>query len=128
MLILFIDGARDENFNPFIGDEEKFKKMEEELTKRQIQKLTAKQMQAHEDNNKWEKDRMLRSGVVTQLEVDTDFPDDQEARVQLLVHNTKPPFLDGRIVFTKQQEAVLSVKDPTSDLAVWVMVRKWLHY
>ena len=55
---------------------------------------------------------------MTQLEVDTDFDDDQEARVQLLIHNTKPPFLDGRIVFTKQQEPVLTVKDPTSDLAV----------
>jgi pre-mRNA-splicing factor ATP-dependent RNA helicase DHX38/PRP16 len=61
---------------------------------------------------------MLRSGVVSQISVDTDFDDDQEARVQLLIHNAKPPFLDGRIVFTKQQEAVLSVKDPTSDLAV----------
>ena len=61
---------------------------------------------------------MLTSGVVGEVEVDTDFDDDQEARVQLLVHNTKPPFLDGRIVFTKQQEPVLTVKDPTSDLAV----------
>lgn len=133
------DGARDEGFNPFQGDEEKFKKMEEELTKKQIQKLTARQRSANEgmysslvyfmylfadlllenvDNNRWEKNRLLTSGVVTQLEVDTDFDDDQEARVKLLVHNTKPPFLDGRIVFTKQQEPVMTVKDPTSDLAV----------
>ena len=42
------DGARDENFNPFVGDEAKFKKMEDELTKRQIQKLTAKQAQQNE--------------------------------------------------------------------------------
>lgn len=65
---------------------------------------------------------MLRSGVVSQLSVDTDFEDDQEARVHLLVHNSKPPFLDGRIVFTKQQEPVLSVKDPTSDLAVRIYI------
>ena len=29
----------------------------------------------------------------------------------------KPPFLDGRIVFTTQQEMVSVVKDPTSDMA-----------
>ena len=36
----------------------------------------------------------------------------------LLVHDTKPPFLDGRIVFTKQAEMVLPVKDATSDMAM----------
>ncbi len=29
-----------------------------------------------------------------------------------------PPFLDGRIVFTKQQEPVIPIKDPTSDMAM----------
>jgi hypothetical protein len=42
------NGARDESFNPFQGDDDKFKKMEEELTKRQIQKLTARQRLANE--------------------------------------------------------------------------------
>jgi pre-mRNA-splicing factor ATP-dependent RNA helicase DHX38/PRP16 len=36
-----------------------------------------------------------------------------------LVHDIKPPFLDGRVVFTKQVEAVQSVKDPTSDMAIF---------
>ena len=36
----------------------------------------------------------------------------------LLVHDTKPPFLDGRAVLTKQAEMVLPVKDPTSDMAM----------
>lgn len=53
---------------------------------------------------------MLTSGVVQKLEVDDDFEDDQEARVHLLVHNIVPPFLDGRIVFTKQPEPVVPVK------------------
>ncbi|CAG8761218.1 15668_t:CDS:2, partial [Acaulospora morrowiae] len=52
-------------------------------------------------------------------EMDLDFEDDSETRVHLLVHDIKPPFLDGRMVFTKQLEAVQSVKDPTSDLAVF---------
>ena len=38
--------------------------------------------------------------------------------MHLLVHNIVPPFLDGRIVFTKTMEPVIPVKDPTSDLAV----------
>ena len=35
-----------------------------------------------------------------------------------MVHNIIPPFLDGRIVFTKQQEPVIPIKDPTSDMAM----------
>jgi pre-mRNA-splicing factor ATP-dependent RNA helicase DHX38/PRP16 len=42
-----------------------------------------------------------------------------QARVHLLVHDLKPPFLDGRMVFTKQLEAVQSVRDPTSDMSVF---------
>jgi pre-mRNA-splicing factor ATP-dependent RNA helicase DHX38/PRP16 len=38
-----------------------------------------------------------------------------EERVILMVHDIKPPFLDGRIVFTKQTEAVQVVKDPNGD-------------
>lgn len=50
---------------------------------------------------------MLTSGVVHRLEVDEDFEEDSAARVHLLVHNLVPPFLDGRIVFTKQVSAFL---------------------
>jgi pre-mRNA-splicing factor ATP-dependent RNA helicase DHX38/PRP16 len=47
-----------------------------------------------------------------------DFDDEEEARITLLVHDARPPFLDGRTVFTKQSEPVMPVKDPTSDMAV----------
>ena len=53
---------------------------------------------------------MLRSGAVTRLDYDDDFDEDNEARVHLLVHNIVPPFLDGRIVFTKQPEPVVPVR------------------
>lgn len=53
---------------------------------------------------------MLRSGVVSKVSYDDDFEEDNEARVHLLVHNTVPPFLDGRIVFTKQPEPVIPIK------------------
>jgi hypothetical protein len=53
---------------------------------------------------------MLTSGVVHKLEVDEDFEEENEAKVHLLVHNIVPPFLDGRIVFTKQPEPVVPIK------------------
>ena len=48
----------------------------------------------------------------------TEFEDEDENRVILLVHDTKPPFLDRRVVFTKQAEPIMPVKDPTSDIAI----------
>lgn len=58
----------------------------------------------------WETNRMLRSGVVAKMNFDEDFEDENEARVHLQVHNIVPPFLDGRIVFTKQPEPVIPLK------------------
>lgn len=55
---------------------------------------------------------MLTSGVVQRLEVDEDFEEDNATKVHLLVHNLVPPFLDGRIVFTKQ------VSDPERENTV----------
>lgn len=63
-----------------------------------------------QDNELWERNRMLTSGVVQTVDVDEDFDEESEARVHLLVHNIVPPFLDGRIVFTKQPEPVIPVK------------------
>ncbi len=113
-------GVADEN-NPFLGDENEFKKKEEDLKKKAMPlsgKQRMRQMQYNEDNEKWEENRMLKSGVVRQTRVETDFDEGEETRVHILVHDTKPPFLDGRVVFTKQQAPVNPVKDPTSDLAV----------
>ncbi|EAL64456.1 DEAD/DEAH box helicase [Dictyostelium discoideum AX4] len=103
----------------FLGDEKKFKKMEEEFTRSQKKKVTAKQNQMNEDNSRWETNRLMQSGVILQNEIDLDhLQEDDENRVNLLVHNTIPPFLDGHQVLTKQQRAVQTVKDPTSDMAV----------
>lgn len=61
---------------------------------------------------------MLQSGVVSQVDPDEDFEEENEARVHILVRHIVPPFLDGRITFTKQFEPVIPLKDPTSDMAV----------
>lgn len=39
----------------------------------------------------------------------------EDTRITLMVHDIKPPFLDGRIAFTRQTKPVQVVKDPTSD-------------
>ena len=70
------------------------------------------------DVEKWETNRMLQSGVVSCVDPDEDFEEENEARVHLLVRHIVPPFLDGRITFTKQFEPVIPLKDPTSDMAI----------
>lgn len=64
---------------------------------------------------------MLTSGVAQRRDFDGDFmPEDEEGtRVHLLVHDLRPPFLDGRTIFTKQLEPVSAVRDPQSDMAVF---------
>lgn len=112
-----------------------------------------KMSQLTQDNAQWEDRQLLRSGAVRGTEVQTEFDDEDERKLILLVHgtcyflcfdrwdpchhplvslkkdvliriidlsnaDTKPPFLDGRVVFTKQAEPVMPVKDPTSDMAI----------
>ncbi|XP_054725023.1 pre-mRNA-splicing factor ATP-dependent RNA helicase PRP16-like [Uloborus diversus] len=114
-----IDEGYDENHNPFAGMSAEYtKKKEEALEQKKKKRMSAQQRQIHKDNEKWETNRMLTSGVVQKLDYDEDFEEDNEARVHLLVQNVVPPFLDGRIVFTKQPEPVVPVKDPTSDIAI----------
>lgn len=111
---------------PFLGDEATFKKREAEmakrLTRRDGTKMTLAQSkrmsQLSADNAQWEDRQLLRSGAVRGTEVQTEIDNEEEARVILLVHDTKPPFLDGRVVYTKQAEPVMPVKDPTSDMAL----------
>ena len=63
---------------------------------------------------------MVTSGIATRAALDLDFMDeDSESAVHVIVHDLKPPFLDGRTVFTKQLEPINPVRDPTSDMAVF---------
>ncbi|KAJ5122005.1 hypothetical protein N7526_008942 [Penicillium atrosanguineum] len=73
------------------------------------------------DIDNWETNRMLTSGVAQRRDFDGDFmPEDEEAtRVHLLVHDLRPPFLDGRTIFTKQLEPISAIRDPQSDMAVF---------
>lgn len=62
---------------------------------------------------------MVTSGVATRKEIDLDFEDESESTVHVMVHDLKPPFLDGRTVFTKQLDPVNPIRDPTSDMAIF---------
>lgn len=110
----------------FLGDEKQWKDKEERLQKHFRRKdrgmmslsRSKKAVQMESDRNAWEENRLLTSGAARAGERDTNIDDEDESRVVLIVHETKPPFLDGRIIFTKQSDPVIPLKDPTSDMAV----------
>jgi pre-mRNA-splicing factor ATP-dependent RNA helicase DHX38/PRP16 len=111
--------AGDEMHNPFAQFEDRNPKQEEAMEKKQVKRMSQKQREYTRDNEEWEMNRLLVSGVAQRSAIDLDFQDEEETRVHLLVHDLKPPFLDGRHIFTKQQEPVPSVRDPQSDMAVF---------
>ncbi len=56
--------------------------------------------------------------VCVYTQFNTDIDNEDENRVLLLVHDTKPPFLEGKVVGTKGGDIVMPLKDPTSDMAI----------
>jgi pre-mRNA-splicing factor ATP-dependent RNA helicase DHX38/PRP16 len=62
---------------------------------------------------------MLTSGVATRKTIDLDFEDESESTVHVIVHDIKPPFLDGRTVFTRQLDPINPIRDMSSDMAVF---------
>lgn len=87
-------------------------------------KVSARQQAYLADDDKWIDNQLINSGVVTANRA-ADADDDTEGRVHLMTHNIMPPFLDGRQVLTKKQDAVVTVRDPSSDLAK--IARKGCH-
>jgi pre-mRNA-splicing factor ATP-dependent RNA helicase DHX38/PRP16 len=100
---------------------------------------SARKRDLHADQTKWEENRLLSSGVATttQQRYNANL-DEEETRVQLLVHQVKPPFLlldapsssasnqnthkkltssSGTITAISSITTVSHVKDPTSDMA-----------
>ncbi|KAL0872222.1 hypothetical protein ABMA27_004619 [Loxostege sticticalis] len=112
------EGEADES-DPFADTSAEYvARKEEQIEKRRNRKVSAQRQQIDKDNDLWERNRMLTSGVVHSINVNNDLDEESVDRVHLLVHNIVPPFLDGRIVFTKQPEPVIPVKDPTADMAI----------
>jgi pre-mRNA-splicing factor ATP-dependent RNA helicase DHX38/PRP16 len=114
----------DDTHNPFGGAGDNSwldAQREAALTeKKQNNRASMRAQQKQKDVDAWETNRMLQSGVAQRRHFDDDFNDDEDGiRVHILVHDLKPPFLDGKTVFTKQIEPVPAVRDPQSDMAVF---------
>jgi pre-mRNA-splicing factor ATP-dependent RNA helicase DHX38/PRP16 len=110
----------DEYNNPFAAYEEEPSTVEPANEKGK-KRMTATQAARHEEQQLWEEQQLRMSGTgnKNRRKLDLDFTDEEESRVHLLIHDLKPPFLDGRLIFTKQLEPVNPIKDPTSDLAIF---------
>lgn len=48
-----------------------------------------------------------------------DLDEEDQGKQHILIRDLRPPFLDGKVVFTKQLEPINPVRDPTGDLAVY---------
>ena len=113
----------DESHNPFGSYDNSWADQQREaalVAKKTGKRMNARAAQKQKDVDAWETNRMLTSGVAQRRDFGDDFEDDEEAtRVHLLVHDLRPPFLDGRTVFSKQLEPVPAVRDNQSDMAVF---------
>jgi pre-mRNA-splicing factor ATP-dependent RNA helicase DHX38/PRP16 len=77
----------------------------------------ARQSALNHDQQAWEENRLLSAGAAVQGTVDLDHVTEQDTSVTLLVHQVKPPFLDGRVSFSTVREAVPTVRDASSDFS-----------
>ena len=113
----------DETHNPFGPSDTSWADKQRELAmseKKNNKRMNARAMQRQRDTDAWEANQMLTSGVAQRNYSRGGFEeDDDSVRTHLLVHDLKPPFLDGKTIFTKQLEPISAVLDPQSDMAVF---------
>ncbi|PMB66138.1 Pre-mRNA-splicing factor ATP-dependent RNA helicase prp16 [Beauveria bassiana] len=112
----------DETHNPFASYEvstAEALQLESAQAEKMTSRYDARQEQRRKENDAWETNRMLVSGVAQRRDMASDFDDQEATRVHLLVHELRPPFLDGRTIFTKQLDPVPAVRDYQSDMAVF---------
>lgn len=83
-----------------------------------------RRMQYERDNDRWENNRLARSGITENVE--ESFIEEQEEQVHLVYHECKPPpfiskYDDESVISTStttySMDPVLPLKDPTSDIA-----------
>ena len=112
----------DDTHNPFASYEMsawETQQVESAKAEKMTSRYDARREQRQRENDAWETNRMLVSGVAQRRDMASDFDDEEATRVHLLVHDLKPPFLDGRTVFSKQVDPVPAVRDYQSDMAVF---------
>lgn len=80
-----------------------------ELKQKRLQQPVSRRTMNSHDHDKWEINRMITSGALKMkdnVETELENMESEEQRVMVIVHDLKPPFLDGRETFTKQTQPV----------------------
>ncbi|KAJ2616293.1 hypothetical protein H4S08_000852 [Coemansia sp. RSA 1365] len=109
--------AADDAHNPFADYVEHDNQLEVKRMGQQAKRMTTRQKQYNRDSEMWETNRLKQSGIVQSADADEEDDGDGD-RLHLLVHDLRPPFLEGSAL-TRQVDPVKTVVDPTSDLAVF---------
>lgn len=118
----YVQDADQEDMGRFLFNNPKIEAREKEMEIRRQQNTTLmrrnpRRSAMEDDQEAWENNRLLSAGAAVHGEVSLDVSTEQDTRVTLLVHQVKPPFLDGRVSFSTVREAVPTVKDASSDFA-----------
>jgi pre-mRNA-splicing factor ATP-dependent RNA helicase DHX38/PRP16 len=106
----------------FLFENDKTKARQVELDKKKHEnpmagRFSARRNALNDDQDAWEENRLLSSGAAIKGEVSLDIKTEDDHKVTLLVHQVKPPFLDGRVSFSTIRDAVPTVRDASSDFA-----------
>eukprot|EP00980_Cylindrotheca_fusiformis_P019320 scaffold6638_cov127-Cylindrotheca_fusiformis.AAC.4 len=112
-----LDATDEGDMGRFLFENAKTKAREEEMEKKRRNRFNPKREAMQDDQEAWEENRLLSSGAAVRSSVDLEMKTEQDTRVTLLVHQVKPPFLDGRVSFSTIREAVPTVRDNSSDFA-----------
>ena len=123
------DPSHQHDLGRFLFESDKTRQREAEMEKKRRegglgggvvpreQRMSARKSALRDDQDAWEENRLLSSGAAVRGDVDLDVTTEDDTRVTLLVHQVKPPFLDGRASFSTIREAVPTVRDASSDFA-----------
>eukprot|EP01069_Polyplicarium_translucidae_P002187 Polyplicarium_translucidae@DN1947_c0_g1_i1.p1 len=95
--------------------EDKLKKQQALLAKRNV---NIRDSVRNADQDVWEMNRLRQSGMAERQESDLVFVVEEEDAVHVMVREITPPFLDGKVIHSRQTDAVSVVRDETSDLVV----------
>lgn len=117
------NGAADDTHNAFADYESHDQHKEQELAQKQMKKLSARQAQYNRDTDMWEASRMLSSGVAQQIEVDTDFDEENEVGYTPLACFFRQP-----LTVCVNRAAYISwsmISSPPSWMAAWCSPSSW---
>ena len=123
------DPSHQQDLGRFLFESDKTREREADMERKRQQgglgggvvprqeRMSARKSALRDDQDAWEENRLLSSGAAVRGDVDLNVTTEDDTRVTLLVHQVKPPFLDGRASFSTVREAVPTVRDATSDFA-----------